>query len=86
MTELQRRIAEVVLKATRSKLAVSELVGKNLVSTLAISSVDALEILISIEIAFDIEVRDEDLGSNLVENLETLEAYVLARQGAGSEA
>lgn len=86
MTEMQREIAEVVLKATRSKLAVEDLAGKDLMGMLAISSVDALEILISIEIAFGIEVRDEDLGSGLVENLQTLEAYVIARRDALSQA
>ncbi len=84
MTDLQRQIAEVVLKAMRSKLTVEDLLGRNLVSELGITSVDSLEILISIEIAFGIEVRDEDLGSGLVENLEKLEAYVLARQAAPS--
>ncbi len=86
MTDLQRQIAEVVLKAMRSKLTVEDLLGRNLVSELGITSVDALEILISIEIAFGIEVRDEDLGSGLVENLEKLQAYVLARQAAPSGA
>ena len=33
MTEMQREIAEVVLKATRSKLAVEDLAGKDLVTS-----------------------------------------------------
>lgn len=85
MDEMQRRIAEVVLQATHSKSAVEDLAGKNLVNTLAINSIDALEILISLEIAFGIEVRDEDLGLGLVESLDMLAAYIVERQGALSK-
>ena len=73
-------LRKVIVKALRKDIEPSQVPNDNLAEALGISSVDALEILINVEVAFNIRVRDEDLGSHLLESLDNLAAYVAKRQ------
>ena len=86
MDDFKQRLASVVLAAMRSPRPPCELDGANLVDLLGISSVDALEVLISVEIAFGIEIPAEDLDVALVSSLDALGAYVRRRQAADNDA
>lgn len=44
--------------------------------TYGFTSIDALDLLMTIESEFDIEVEDEKLNSSLVKSLKTLSEYV----------
>jgi acyl carrier protein len=77
--ELKQRLATIIVAALRSDRKADELEGRNLVDFLGISSIDALEILISVEIAYDFEIPDEDLDVRLVSSLDELDDYVRRR-------
>ena len=79
MDSIRERLSQTILKAIRSPLAPSTLENMNLVRDLGISSIDALEILIGIEIEFGIEIPDEDLRSDLLVSLDLLEDYLRPR-------
>lgn len=76
MLSVRERVSNTIVKAMRSDVAPAALDDMNLIRDLGISSVDALEILIGIEIEFGIEIPDEDLGSDLLISLDVLEKYV----------
>ena len=59
-----------------------EIGGSDLIAELGITSIDALEILINVEIEFGIEVDDEDLSAALVSSLGNLGTYVERRLSA----
>jgi acyl carrier protein len=82
MALIRDRLSQTILKAIRSPLAPSALENMNLVRDLGISSIDALEILIGIEIEFGIEIPDEDLRSDLLVSLDLLEDYLRPRMPA----
>jgi acyl carrier protein len=41
------------------------------------NSIDALELLLQVERAFNVEVRDEDLDANLIRSVRSLAEYVV---------
>ncbi|ALK08132.1 phosphopantetheine-binding protein [Blastochloris viridis] len=82
MQPIRERIADTILKSLRLTQPPASLEGLNLLREVGISSVDALEILIGIEVEFGVEIPDEDLRSDLLESLDVLEAYVRRRLAA----
>jgi len=70
------KLREVIVKALRKDINPSQVPNERLAEELGISSVDALEILINVEVAFNVRVHDEDLGGHLLESLDSLTSYV----------
>lgn len=73
----------------RPNLTKEQFDSLDLINSLGITSVDALEILIGIETEFNFLIPDEDLDRKLIERLDSLEDYVkmaLARSEPGREA
>lgn len=71
-----RRLRQVIAKALRLEIGPDQIDGADLIREFGITSIDALEILINVEIEFGIEVADEDLNHALVASLHGLEEYV----------
>lgn len=76
---ITERLLTVLCSATNRDLALDDIKDKNLIETLGLSSVDALEVLIRIEGEFGIHIDDEDLSIDLVSSFAALEKYVLER-------
>jgi acyl carrier protein len=74
---LRDQLKLIVLRALRREdIPQEKLEGTELIEELGITSIDALEILIGVEIAFDIHIKDEDLSPDLISSLDVLEAFV----------
>lgn len=72
-------IKENLKKAIKETLKLDpqkELPDENLFASLGIDSLMALELLISIEQAFDIQIEDEDLSVDLLSSIGRLTDYV----------
>lgn len=52
---------------------------KDLISNLGISSIDALQIFVIIEREFSISINDEDLGIELIKDIDHLSNYILSK-------
>jgi acyl carrier protein len=79
MQPTKDRLAEILVKSLRLPQRPATFDGVNLIRDLGVTSVDALEILISVEVEFGIEIPDQDLRSDLIETLDVLGAYVERR-------
>ncbi|MDP5278672.1 hypothetical protein Q9Q95_07030 [Sphingomonas sp. DG1-23] len=66
----------------RSELTDEQLEAADLIGSLGITSVDALEILIGVEAEFDLHIPDEDLDRKLIDSLDSLDSYVQSAQAA----
>lgn len=78
-SEIERRLREIVVRALRLSKRPDEIRGVDLIAEMGVTSIDALEILINVEMEFDIEVADSDLSQGLVASLEQLAIYVEQR-------
>lgn len=72
-----KRICAEVLEIEQDELLL-ENEDDSLAEKFGLNSVDALEVLMQIENAFDIEIDDEDLSVELIRSVDTLTDYVLA--------
>jgi len=77
--DIKDRLRSVIVKALRIDTPPGDIVGDDLNAELKITSIDALEILIHVEMEFGIRVADEDLNSELVSSLNALASYISAR-------
>jgi len=84
MPTIREKLGDIIVKSLRLTRAPATFDGVKLIDDLGISSVDALEILINIEVEFGVEIPDDDLRSDLLESLDVLEAYVQRRLAASS--
>jgi acyl carrier protein len=80
-SEIERRLRQIIVRSLRSSRAAEDIVGQDLVAELGVTSIDALEILINVEMEFNIEIHDEDLSASLVSSLSNLATYVGKRIG-----
>jgi acyl carrier protein len=83
--QVEQRLRQIIVRSLRSTKQANEIVGKDLVSELGITSIDALEILINVEMEFNIEIADEDLSAALVSSLNNLTTYVGQRLGPAAQ-
>lgn len=70
------KLAEIFTQVLGTELRPEEFPRDKIIEELQLNSVDALEILIHVENIFDIEIDDDDLNSELVNSLYTLEQYI----------
>lgn len=70
------KLAEIFVQTLNSELAPTEFPREKIIDRMQLNSVDALQILINVENNFDIEIDDDDLNSELIDSLYTLEQYV----------
>lgn len=76
MTNTAEKLIKVLSSTTRRELTLAQVENANLIETLGLSSVDALEILVGVEGEFGIEIHDSDLSIDLVSSFAVLEKYV----------
>ena len=77
--EIERRLREIVVRALRLSKKADEIQGVDLIAEMGVTSIDALEILINVEMEFGIEVADADLSQGLVASIPELAIYVEGR-------
>jgi len=82
--DITARLITVLSSAIDRPLTLDEVKDANLIETLGLSSVDALEVLIRIEGEFGIQIHDEDLSIDLVSSFGALERYVQGRIAAAA--
>lgn len=82
--DITARLITVLSSAIDRPLTLAEVKDANLIETLGLSSVDALEVLIRIEGEFGIQIDDEDLSIDLVSSFGALERYVQSRIAAAA--
>ena len=76
---IAEKLTEILTGVSSKPVSPEQLKTEDLNETLALTSVDSLELLIRIEGEFDIEIDDEDLSRNLLQSFETLESYVTGK-------
>jgi len=82
MTPIEDRLRKIIGSAIQPPRTPDQIVGADMISELGLTSIDALEILIHVEVEFGIQVHDEDLNQELVSSLPKLASYVQARLDA----
>ncbi|WP_106274333.1 acyl carrier protein [Pseudomonas sp. Z1-14] len=81
MTDTDRLIN--VFSATVGRhLSREDLSGGNLIASLGLNSIDALQLLIQVETEFGFSIEDNELSIELVNSLERLETFVAQKQQA----
>lgn len=76
------RLVKVISSTLHREVTLEQVQGVNLIETLGLSSIDALEILVGVEGEFGIEIQDEDLSINLISSFAALQDYVQTRLAA----
>lgn len=81
MTEDQiiEKIKEIIIEVLDLDLSPDKLQDENLIENYGLNSVDALEILMHIEKAFNVEIDEDDLTAELVNSTHKLTSYIQAR-------
>ncbi len=79
--EVIAKLKEIIISTMELDMTPEELKGDNLVDEIGFNSVDALEILVWVENAFDMRFPDEDLSSELLTTLDNLADYIIKRKG-----
>lgn len=80
-TEMESKVKQIIIEVMELGIAQEAINGKDLINELGMNSIDAIEILVTIESEFDIEIRDEDLDSDLIQSLDNLINYIDERLG-----
>ncbi|WP_025128019.1 acyl carrier protein [Pseudomonas sp. PH1b] len=75
MTDTDRLI-KVFSSTVGRELSREDLAGGDLIGTLGLNSIDALQLLIQVETEFGFSIEDNELSIELVNSLERLEAFV----------
>lgn len=78
-TEITEKAKEIILEVMELEMPISEIEGKDLINELGINSIDSVEILVTVESEFDIEINDEDLTVELIQSLDNLVNYIAER-------
>lgn len=76
MERIEERLRELFVKSLRLQISPAEVGETDLIKTLGIDSVSALEVLIWVENEFNITIDDQDLSPALVNSLSTLANYI----------
>jgi acyl carrier protein len=79
MQRLKSRLLELYVEALKRDVNPETLAHEGLVDQLDIDSISALELLITVEDEFGITIEDEDLTTELIDSVDALARYVLAR-------
>jgi acyl carrier protein len=77
--DIEQRLRDIIVRALRLSKRSDEIDGADLVTEVGVTSIDALEVLINVEMEFGIEIADEDLNLRLVSSLPNLTSYVAER-------
>jgi acyl carrier protein len=80
MEDIRTNLREIFVKALRLQIDAAEIGDTNLIATLGIDSISALEILIWVEDKFNILIEDTDLSPALVDSLDILVSYIQSKQ------
>jgi acyl carrier protein len=81
MDETKARLRKVLVDSLELDRDPASIPDTNLVAELGLDSINTLEFLIWVESEFGIQIADEDLSVALIDDLDTLAAYVQARAG-----
>lgn len=79
MADIKEKIKEIYAITVPTDIEKENVPEINLIEKLNIDSILSLEILISVEDAFQITIDDEDLSPELVDSIITLSNYVSKR-------
>lgn len=70
------KLKEIIVNSTGVKEEELILAGEDMIMSLGLNSVDALEILVWIENEFEIQIPDEDLNAGLLKSFDHLVNYI----------
>ncbi len=73
------RLVKAMSTTLRRELTLGELQNVNLIESLGLNSIDALEILVCVEGEFGVEIHDSELSIELVSSFAKLEQFVNQR-------
>lgn len=80
MQDIKTTLRDLLVSTLRLQIAPSDIGETGLIAQLGIDSLGTLEILTRIENTFHIIVDDTDVSPALVDSLDTLAAYIAAKQ------
>lgn len=78
-TDIIKKTKEIIVDVMELEMSIAEVSGQDLINELGINSIDSVEILVTVESEFDIEISDEDLNSELIQSLDNLVNYIAER-------
>ena len=73
------RIKGIIIRIMELSIDPNSIQGDDLINELGINSIDAMEILVTVEGEFGIEIDDEDLNSDLIQSLRKLAEYTIRK-------
>ncbi len=78
--DIKTTLRDLLVKTLRLQIEPADVGETDLIDQLGIDSLGALEILTRIENTFHIVIDDADISPALVDSLDTLTAYITAKQ------
>lgn len=79
-SQIKEALKDIYVKALRLHVAKSEVPDDGLIERFEIDSIRAMELAITIESRFDIQIEPEQLAKKILDSLDVLAAYVRQRQ------
>ena len=83
MYEMMKQAISAVLRKDVDFTDITE--DTDIVETLGLNSIVAIELIVRMETLFDIEIDDEDLNTDLFRTLRTIGDYVEKKQAQANE-
>lgn len=78
--EILRKINEVIKETINREISDEDLhEDVDIITTIGINSIDAINILVRIEEVFNFEISDDDLSAELLQTTGNLAAYIESR-------
>lgn len=81
--EIKEKLIDVIKEVVKLDTE-AEVPADNLFESLAMDSLMAIELLVSVEQRFEIEIDDEDLNVDLLKSLDNLLNYIIKKKQNGS--
>lgn len=81
--EIRKQLIEVIKEVVKLDTGL-EIPTDNLFDSLEMDSLMAIELLVSVEQRFEIEIDDEDLNMDLLESLDSLLDYIVKKKLASN--
>lgn len=78
MSNIKQRIKEIIISSLKLTISKDDLIESKLISTYNINSLNMMEILVSIELEFGIELEASEISLLLFESIDNIEQFILS--------
>ena len=75
--QVELQIKKIFIEHLQEEISTDSLsVDENFLDKYGFNSIDALELLLKVEQAFDVQIPDDDLSADLIQTVESLSHYI----------